>query len=239
MSKLLPLVFLQEQWRMKGLGHWCILVPWACQLCFLLPGKEPLPPTSSPLEALWGPPLRVERSQQNLLWPYPHPMVSFRWWQPSESRSWRELLLETWHHWHVTSGGKTNVPSESRSVVSTLCDPMDYTVHGILQARIQPFPSPGDLPNPGIKPRSLTLQVDSLPAEPPGKPNVQKVLLLCWPLLPLDTHRVQFSTCFLGDQHSRKITPTQKLWVNKWRNWRTGDSLIPHPWSLGGIRQSH
>ena len=32
-----------------------------------------------------------------------------------------------------------------------------------------PFPSPGDLPNPGIEPRSPTLQVDSLPAEPPGK----------------------------------------------------------------------
>ena len=28
-----------------------------------------------------------------------------------------------------------------------------------------PFPSPGDLPNPGIKPRSLTLQADSLPSE--------------------------------------------------------------------------
>ena len=32
-----------------------------------------------------------------------------------------------------------------------------------------PFPSPGDLPNPGIEPRSLVLQVDSLPAEPQGK----------------------------------------------------------------------
>ena len=31
--------------------------------------------------------------------------------------------------------------------------------------------SPGDLPNPGIKPRSPALQVDSLPAEPQGKPN--------------------------------------------------------------------
>ena len=30
------------------------------------------------------------------------------------------------------------------------------------------FPSPGDLPNPGIEPRSLELQVDSLPAEPQG-----------------------------------------------------------------------
>jgi len=34
-----------------------------------------------------------------------------------------------------------------------------------------PFPSPGDLPNPGIKPRSPALQADSLPAEPPGKPT--------------------------------------------------------------------
>ena len=34
-----------------------------------------------------------------------------------------------------------------------------------------PFPSPGDLPNPGIEPRSPTLQVDSLPAEPQGKPK--------------------------------------------------------------------
>ena len=51
----------------------------------------------------------------------------------------------------------------------TRCDPMDYTVHGILQVRILEwvaFPSPGDLPNPGIEPRSPTLQEDSLPAEP-------------------------------------------------------------------------
>jgi len=34
-----------------------------------------------------------------------------------------------------------------------------------------PFPSPGDLPNPGIKSRSLALQADSLPAKPPGKPQ--------------------------------------------------------------------
>ena len=35
----------------------------------------------------------------------------------------------------------------------------------------QPFPSPGDLPNPGIEPRSPVLQADSLPAEPQGKPK--------------------------------------------------------------------
>ena len=34
-----------------------------------------------------------------------------------------------------------------------------------------PFPSPGDLPNPGIEPRSPTLQADALTSEPPGKHN--------------------------------------------------------------------
>ena len=33
------------------------------------------------------------------------------------------------------------------------------------------FPSPGDLPNPGVEPRSPALQVDSLPAELPGQPD--------------------------------------------------------------------
>ena len=53
----------------------------------------------------------------------------------------------------------------------TLCDPMDYTVHGILQARILErivFPSPADVPNPGIEPRSPALQAGSLPAAPQG-----------------------------------------------------------------------
>ena len=34
-----------------------------------------------------------------------------------------------------------------------------------------PCPPPGDLPNPGIEPRSAALQADSLPAEPQGKPE--------------------------------------------------------------------
>ena len=41
-----------------------------------------------------------------------------------------------------------------------------------------PFPSPGDLPNPGIKPRSSTLQADTLPSEPPGKPGFLLCLLI-------------------------------------------------------------
>ena len=46
-----------------------------------------------------------------------------------------------------------------------------------------PFPSPGDLPYPGIELGSPALQADSLPTEPPGKtlikPKGQPVLILC------------------------------------------------------------
>ena len=68
---------------------------------------------------------------------------------------------------------QTKVKVKVSQLCLTLCDPMDYTVHGILQARILEwvaFPSPGDLPNPGIKPRCPALQADSLPAKPQGKP---------------------------------------------------------------------
>ena len=51
----------------------------------------------------------------------------------------------------------------------TLCDPMEYSWPG--SSGSNSFLSLGDLPNPGIKPRSPTLQEDSLPIEPPEKPN--------------------------------------------------------------------
>ena len=35
-----------------------------------------------------------------------------------------------------------------------------------------PFPSPGDLPDSGIKPGSPTLEADALTSEPPGKPQI-------------------------------------------------------------------
>ena len=36
-----------------------------------------------------------------------------------------------------------------------------------------PFPSPGNLPNPGIEAGSPTLQADALQSEPPGKPRTE------------------------------------------------------------------
>ena len=69
--------------------------------------------------------------------------------------------------------------SVTHSVIPDSLWPMDCSlpgssVHGILQARYWsglPFSSLGDHPDPGIKPRSPTLQVDSSLFEPPGKHN--------------------------------------------------------------------
>ena len=60
----------------------------------------------------------------------------------------------------------------------TLCDPMDCSLQAPLSmgfSRLEywsglPFPPPGYLPNPGIKPGSPALQADPLLPEPPGKP---------------------------------------------------------------------
>ena len=48
-----------------------------------------------------------------------------------------------------------------------------FSIHGIFQAKYWsglPFPSPEDLPDPGIEPGSPELQADALPSEPAGKP---------------------------------------------------------------------
>ena len=61
----------------------------------------------------------------------------------------------------------------------------------------QPFPSPGDLPNLGIEPRSLAWQADSLPAEPQGKPknNGGGNLSLLQQILPTQESNWGFLQC--------------------------------------------
>ena len=87
-------------------------------------------------------------------------------------------------HWNRTAGPRSNCPNgnlrgdatERQKCVNaqsclTLCDPMYHRPPGSLSMGFsrqeyfkgQPFPSPGDLPDPGIGPRSPTLQADSLP----------------------------------------------------------------------------
>ena len=60
----------------------------------------------------------------------------------------------------------------------TLCNPWTIACQALCMGFSRqeywsglPFPSPGNLLNPGIKPWSPALQVDSLPSEPPGKPS--------------------------------------------------------------------
>ena len=55
---------------------------------------------------------------------------------------------------------------------------MEFSGQGYWSGQL--FPSPGDLPNPGIEPRSPALQADSLPSEPPGEPifiHVNKLMV--------------------------------------------------------------
>ena len=60
----------------------------------------------------------------------------------------------------------------------TLCNLVDHSLRATLSMEFSrqeywsglPFPSPGNLPDPGIKPRSPALQVDSLLSEPPEEP---------------------------------------------------------------------
>ena len=98
----------------------------------------------------------------------------------TEQLNWTEL---NWHlYLYLHSVSSDSMESESESEVTqpclTLCDPLDCTAH---QAPLSmgfsrqvywsgfPFPSPGDLPDPGIEPRSPPLQADPLTSEPPGK----------------------------------------------------------------------
>ena len=61
----------------------------------------------------------------------------------------------------------------------TFCGPMDYSDQAPLSMGFSrqeywsglPFPSPGDLADPGIEPRSPALQTDALTSEPQGSPS--------------------------------------------------------------------
>ena len=93
-------------------------------------------------------------------------------------------LLQRQEGFYITSGtwespaSTVERESESRQVVSD-----SLRLNGLLQSMEfsrpeywsgQPFPSPADLPNPGIKPRSPALKASSLPAELQGKPSINR-----------------------------------------------------------------
>ena len=75
------------------------------------------------------------------------------------------------------------------------CSPPDSSIHGIFQARVLEWvaiPSPGDLSDPGIKPRSPAMQAAALPSEPPGE-----ALLTTNPHKILYIYKMSFDLLFL------------------------------------------
>ena len=75
----------------------------------------------------------------------------------------------------------------------THCDPTDCIAHKVplsMDFSMQEywsgwtFPSPGDLPHTGIEPRTIALQADALPSEPPGKlQRACRMMIILTPLL--------------------------------------------------------
>ena len=79
---------------------------------------------------------------------------------------WIRILRATFVCEWVSEWGRSVVSDSLRPhSCPTLCDPMDCSLS---------WDSPGDLPDPGIKPGSPALQADTLPSEPPGKPCKQE-----------------------------------------------------------------
>ena len=88
-----------------------------------------------------------------------------------------------------------------------------------------PFPSPGDLPYPGIEPWSPALQADTLTSQPPGKPN--KVHLVKAMVFPVVMYGCE-SWTIKNSEHQRN--DAFELWC-----WRR---LLRVPWTARRANQS-
>ena len=78
-----------------------------------------------------------------------------------------DLKQKSW--WIVKSMQKLPVCLVAQ-LYPTLCNPIHCSSPNSSTSGLS-FPCPGDLPNPGIEPRSPTLQLNSLPSKSPGKPQ--------------------------------------------------------------------
>ena len=76
-----------------------------------------------------------------------------------------------------------------------------------------PFLSPEDLPDPGTEPRSPTLKADSLPSEPPGKPEVLEGIIITLNVNNLKTQnkRQKISNWFKNKAIPNYMLPTRIL----------------------------
>ena len=101
--------------------------------------------------------------------------------------------------------------SEVAQSYPTLCDPHGHQAPPSIGFSRQeywsrlPFPSPGNLADPGIKPRSPALQADALPSEPPGKPNERKECLKTQSGTRPLIHKMYFGIISAPNDSSRAI----------------------------------
>ena len=87
-----------------------------------------------------------------------------------------------------------------------------------------PFPSPGDLPDPGIEPRSPALQADTLTSEPPGKPDTEPLAKIHEPYS--STMKIKSGQSAALSLEGDKFTlfhpiwtHIRILWSSKTQNW--------------------
>ena len=79
-----------------------------------------------------------------------------------------------------------------------------------------PFPSPGDLPDPGIKPGSPTLQADTLPSEPPGKPAMWETWFNSWVgKIPWRREQLTTPVFWPGESRGQKSLAGYSPWGHK------------------------
>jgi len=135
-------------------------------------------------EAQWATVHRVAKGQHNLATDKGLVSKIYKWlmWLNMKKNKNRQktrgvISPKKIYRWARVTWKDAESETESSSVVSDSLQPHGlYGLYSpwILQARILKwvsFPSPADLPDPGIEPRSPTLQADSLPAETQGKPK--------------------------------------------------------------------
>ena len=143
------------------------------------------------------------------------------------------IFLSSVSHFYITCVSSNNMhylnnfmfKSESCSVMFISLWPHGLQVHRILQARIMgwvavPFSRgssqtqvsfPGDLLNPGIEPRSPSLQADYLPAEPQGSPRI-----LEWVAYPFSSRSSQ----------PRNLTGVSCIAGRFFTSWTTREALF-------------
>ena len=117
----------------------------------------------------------------------------------------------------------------SHSVVSNslgpqgLCNPPGFSIHGISRLEYWsglPFPSPGDVPDPRIEPRSPSLPAEALPSEPTGNlPRLLKPIIKltdAWGRPPKGS--------------DNRAEAAEQVWINLESGLRRGKGqrLVPH-----------